>query len=198
MNVYEKLLHARVELQNKNLKKSGNNKFAGYTYYELGDFLPAVNEICKELKIIPIVNFTNEVASLEIINAEKPEEVICFTSPMAEATLKGCHAIQNVGAVETYQRRYLMMLAFEIVESDLLDGTQGKTPKAENRNETCVLTEAQLKRLWTLGAKAGFTSQQIEGQISKKFGIGSVKELTKQQYDQVTSGYQNIIDSKNK
>lgn len=40
MNIYKKLQKCRVDLQNSNLKKSGNNKFAGYSYFELGDFLP--------------------------------------------------------------------------------------------------------------------------------------------------------------
>ena len=39
-NIYQKLLNARLVLQDTELKKSGNNKFAGYKYFELGDFLP--------------------------------------------------------------------------------------------------------------------------------------------------------------
>ena len=38
MNVYSKLQTARVRLQESNLKKSGENKFAGFKYFELGDF----------------------------------------------------------------------------------------------------------------------------------------------------------------
>lgn len=194
MNVYEKLANARVELQSRNLKKTGNNKYAGYTYFELGDFLPTINEICKELKLATLTSFTNELATLTIIDAEKPEDTIVFTSPMAEASLKGCHAIQNMGAVETYQRRYLMMLAFEIVEGDVLDGSQGKPQKDPNRNENCVLTSKQLQRLCTLAAKAGFTTEKVEQQINKKFGIGSIKELTKEQYETVCEGYEKIIN----
>ena len=40
MSVYRKLQEARIELQSKPLKKSGKNKFAGFEYFELGDFLP--------------------------------------------------------------------------------------------------------------------------------------------------------------
>lgn len=126
MNIYMKLASIRVALQEMNIKKSGENKFAGYKYYELGDFLPAINKLMMEQKMVSQVSFSNELATLTIINAEKPEEVMTFTSPMAEATLKGAHAIQNLGAVETYQRRYLYMSAFEIVEHDALDSTQGK------------------------------------------------------------------------
>ena len=37
--------------------------------------------------------------------------------------MKGCHVVQNIGAVETYQRRYLWCAALEIVEHDALDAT---------------------------------------------------------------------------
>ena len=45
MNIYEKLQKARVDLQSKGIKKSGKNTFAKYDYYELADFMPAVNSI---------------------------------------------------------------------------------------------------------------------------------------------------------
>jgi hypothetical protein len=50
---------------------------------------------------------------------------------MGSAALKGCHEVQNIGAVETYQRRYLWVTAMEIVEHDALDATVGKdAPKS--------------------------------------------------------------------
>ncbi len=128
MSVYKKLQEARIKLQNTELKKSGNNKFAGYSYFELGDFLPAIQQIFSELGLCGIVSFTHELAMLKIVDVESNGEVV-FTSPMAEASLKGCHPIQNLGAVETYQRRYLWVTAMEIVEHDALDATTGKEEK---------------------------------------------------------------------
>lgn len=125
MNIYEKLQAMRVALQGMNIKKSGENKFAGYKYYELGDFLPPINQLMKEHGVCSVVTYGAESAILTLHNIEKPEETITFFSPMAEAVLKGAHPIQNLGAVETYQRRYLYMTAFEIVEADALDATQG-------------------------------------------------------------------------
>lgn len=133
MNVYEKLQKARVELQSASIKKSGKNTFSNYDYFELGDFLPMINTIFNELKLFSQVSFSQELATLKIINTEKTEEVIEFTSPMADAQLKGCHPIQNLGAVQTYQRRYLYMAALEIVEHDILDS--GHTQK-EDKPET--------------------------------------------------------------
>ena len=89
MNVYQKLNEARKQFHSSEIKKSGENKFAGYKYFE------------------------------------KPEEIIVFCSPMSEANLKGCHPVQNLGAVETYIRRYLWVAALEIVEHDAVDASEG-------------------------------------------------------------------------
>lgn len=133
MNVYEKLATARVEFQKRNPKMSGLNKFAGYSYFELSDILPVINQIGKETGFVTVVSFTKETGSLLFIDSEKPADVIMFESPMSTASLKGCHEVQNLGAVETYVKRYLYQNAFEIVESDALNGTQGQPekPKAD-------------------------------------------------------------------
>ena len=133
MNVYEKLNEARIKFQNANVKKSGQNKFAGYTYYELADILPAINKLAQELKFTCIVNFTNEIATLDFVDLEKPEDKIIFTSPMSKASLKGCHEVQNTGATETYLKRYLYQNCFEIVENDLLDSTMNPNQPQQAR-----------------------------------------------------------------
>jgi hypothetical protein len=126
--VYEKLQQARIKLQHTELKKSGHNKFAGYKYFELGDFLPAIQSIFFELKLCPVVSFGTELATLRIIDTENGG-CVTFTSPMAEAQLKGCHPIQNLGAVETYSRRYLYVTALEIVEHDAIDSSEPVSAK---------------------------------------------------------------------
>ena len=126
--VYEKLQKARIKLQHTELKKSGHNKFAGYKYFELGDFLPAIQSIFFELKLCPVVSFGVELATLRIIDTENGG-CVTFTSPMAEAQLKGCHPIQNLGAVETYSRRYLYVTALEIVEHDAIDSSEPVSAK---------------------------------------------------------------------
>lgn len=124
MSVYKKLQEARMKLQNTALKKSGHNKFAGYYYFELGDFLPAIQKICTEMNLCGVVSFDHNMAFLQINDTEDGTSVM-FTSPMSSAALKGCHDVQNLGAVQTYLRRYLWVNAFEIVEHDALDAVMG-------------------------------------------------------------------------
>ena len=126
MNVYQKLNEARKMFHQTKLQKSGHNKFAGYYYFELGDFIVPALTIFHQVGLTSVIKFGKEMAEMHIINIDKPEEVIIITSPMSEAALKGCHPVQNLGAVETYIRRYLWVAALEIVEHDALDATTGK------------------------------------------------------------------------
>jgi len=128
MTVYAKLQQARVKLQGQKLTKSGKNKFAGYEYFELGDFLPSVQEICNEVGLCGVISFTDGMAYLNIYDTTS-SDCIVFSSPMGSIELKGSHNIQNLGAIQTYLRRYMWMAAFEIVEHDALDATTGSVEK---------------------------------------------------------------------
>jgi hypothetical protein len=129
MNTYQKLNIARGKFHQQKLKKSGLNKFAGYSYFELSDFLiPALN-LFGEVGLCSTISFTKDFAEMRIVNVDKPDEFpIVISSPMGSAALKGCHEVQNIGAVETYQTRYLFVQALCIVEHDILDATTGQTP----------------------------------------------------------------------
>jgi hypothetical protein len=139
MSVYKKLQDARIQLQNTKLTKSGKNKFAGYEYFELGDFLPAIQTICQKVGLCGVVSFNTDMAYLTIYDTDGGD-FATFTSPMSSAALKGCHDVQNLGAVQTYLRRYLWTNAFEIVEHDALDATTGNQPVAKVEPKPVIKT----------------------------------------------------------
>ena len=128
MSVHKKLMEARVKLHSMELKKSGENKFAGYRYFELGDFIPQTMQIFNELGLCSVISFDTDYATMLITDVEDGT-VIAIKSPMAEASLKGAHPIQNLGAAESYQRRYLWLNAMEITESDVIDAS----PRPESK-----------------------------------------------------------------
>jgi hypothetical protein len=130
MSVHKKLMEARLELQGMKLNKSGHNKFAGYKYFELGDFLPAIQEIFAKRNLCGVVSFFPDVAVLTITDIDD-NSFIHINSPMSSAALKGCHEVQNLGAVQTYLRRYLWVTAMEIVEHDALDAVTGSDAPAK-------------------------------------------------------------------
>lgn len=135
MSVHKKLMAARVKLQSIEMKKSGKNSFQGYSYFELGDFIPHIQTIFNDIGLCGVVSFNSEYATLSITDVDDGPPIV-IQSPMAEANLKGAHPIQNLGAVLSYQRRYLWMAAMEIVEHDSIDSappvdTVKEAPKPE-------------------------------------------------------------------
>jgi hypothetical protein len=151
MSVHTKLMEARIKLQNSELKKTGENKFAGYKYFELGDFLPTVQKIFAELKLCGVVSFAPDIATLTITDTDDGS-TMAITSPMSSAALKGCHEVQNLGAVQTYIRRYLWVAAMEIVEHDALDATTGKDSPAK---QAPSMTSEQIYTQLNNAAKRG-------------------------------------------
>jgi len=131
MNVYQKLNEARDVFHQQKLKKSGHNQFANYRYFELGDFTIPAMRIFKDVGLLSLISFDKDFASMTIVNTENPEEKIVFTSPMSTAAMKGNQEVQNLGAVQTYLRRYLWVSALEIVEHDELDAVKDKPKKGD-------------------------------------------------------------------
>jgi len=136
MNIYQKLNAARDEFHKTKLKKTGHNKFSNYYYFELGDFLIPALQIFKQHGITGVISFGKEEASMTIIDVDKPEDRIVINSPMSSAALKGCHEVQNLGAVQTYLRRYLWVAALEIVEHDALDSSPKLTDEGIKKKGT--------------------------------------------------------------
>lgn len=177
LNVYQKLAIARAELGNRPLKKSGVNKYAGYSYFELNDFIGEINKIFKELNLISVFNIkVNELgvetAFLDIVNADNQTETITFESGTAEAGMKGATPIQILGAKHTYMRRYLWLEAMEIAENDAQDAIPAN--ERETTTKAQMATQGQLKII----------AQQDPERIKKMldyYGVKEIKELTMQQ-----------------
>lgn len=129
MTVFKKLQKARHLVLNSGIEKSGHNKFSNYNYFELGDFIPAVHKIFDEVGLCGVVRF-GEYATLTIYDADEPGAVE-FTTPIVYAENAKGQAIQSLGSTHTYLRRYLWLLALELVENDVIDAMpQEEKPKA--------------------------------------------------------------------
>jgi hypothetical protein len=174
MNIYQKLNQARTQLQSLQLKKSGENKFAGFKYYELGDFIPHVNNLFNELGIFAAFNIKDELATLTLVDTDKPESAIQFTSPVADAQVKGTTPVQSLGAVHTYLKRYLYVNALEIVESDTLDAKVGSGDLLE-----ALATPSQVEKLREL-----LPPDRLEKMLAH-YKVDTPSELTLTQASQV-------------
>ena len=127
MSVYKKLQEARALLHKTPLNKSGKNKFAGFNYFELGDFIPQVTEIFNKIGLCGVVSFTADTAYLTVHETEG-DGIITFTSPLVYAENAKGQAIQSLGSTHTYFRRYLWLLCMDVLENDHIDAQEPKDP----------------------------------------------------------------------
>ncbi|MDB0440997.1 single-stranded DNA-binding protein [Clostridioides difficile] len=191
-NIYIKLMNVRVKLSKLNLKKSGENKYSNFKYFELADFLPQATELLEEVKLCPIITFTNDYATLTLINGENPSEQIVFTSPMRDLQLKGSNELQALGGIETYQTRYLYIQLLNITENDSFDAVSGKNEAKSNSNSTQqnrILTDKQLSRLYAIASNANVDKESLKEKVFKRFGK-EIKDLTKKEYDTICNAYE--------
>jgi hypothetical protein len=190
--IFEKLQKARIELQNKKLKKTGKNGYSGFTYYELADFLPQVNQIFYDLKLCSNFSIENEQASLTVTDWEDNTKEV-FTSPIEDLELKGCTKIQALGGVHTYMKRYLYLNALEIVESDMLDAKAGSIEEVKTQKEQ--IKEVKNDNDILAGIVQCKTEQECndywKNNVSKLSGANARKqlaELKKQRIEAIKGG----------
>ncbi len=172
-NVHRKLQKAKLELTKKDIKKSGKNTYTGFTYFELSDFLPHIVEILESLGLCSVINIGEKVAELEIINIDNPEDKTSVSIPVATASVKGANDMQNLGATQTYLRRYLYMLAFDIVENDISDSLINKD-----------LHQKKVKEVEELIEETETNKENFIGWANGMWGIKEIKDLNVAQLEQ--------------
>jgi hypothetical protein len=130
MSVYKKLQEARVRLHSTQLNKSGKNNYAGFSYFELADFIPQATKIFNDVGLCGVVSFTHDTACLTVHDADG-NGMITFASPLVMAENAKGQAIQSLGSTHTYYRRYLWLMCMEITENDMVDSVEQKPAKPE-------------------------------------------------------------------
>lgn len=183
-NVYQKLAEARVRLQNMDLKKSGENKFSKFKYYELADLLPAINSINEKLKLLSLFNFDNEKATLKIIDTES-NNIIEFTLQTVQAQMKGANPIQELGATNTYLKRYLYLNAYEIQESDIVDGIEKEKHDTEKREEKSTREKA------THYITSNLEFEELEKEL-KHYKVDTLEKLNEAQLKELSIKIKNM------
>lgn len=140
-NLNDSIISIRVKLQNSKLKKSGKNKFAGFDYFELADFLPKLNELMLEEKINDRFYIKDDLATLELQKGEETNvytmPFVLFSTPLTYKKDKSGNFLKNkdgeyiqmpsmqdiqyLGALNTYYKRYLYLNAFGITDGEVID-----------------------------------------------------------------------------
>lgn len=184
MNIYGKLAKMKCEFQEKPLRKTGHNKFAGFKYFKLEDIMPIINALMDKHGLCGVISFDKEYATLTVINVDEPTETIVVTSPMADANTKNSTPIQALGSTQTYLRRYLYLALLDIVEDDELDATIGKEEmKPSNKTKT----NAKVVKVEKLLATKDVDEKSVMQFVRSTFKIDDLSKLNEQQADSLIS-----------
>ena len=188
----QSIINIRVKLQNAKLKKSGKNKFAGFDYFELADFLPKLNELMQEEGINDLFTIEDGKATLTLIKEEEGQEVqtqvysipfILFETPvnLKQDTktgeireIKSMQDIQYLGALNTYYKRYLYLNAFGITDGDVIDAMDNTTGGATKK---AMATEKQI-------AKVKELVSDIPSML-KYYNVEKIEDLTIEQASEI-------------
>lgn len=140
MNVYQKLQFARQMFLESGVKKSGINPNLEFTYFELKDIIPTATKIFSLVGLVGIARFGADTAYFDIVDTDHPENNTTVYAPFTQimpiisnSGKKVTNEMQALGSSITYMRRYLWLIAMDIIEADEIDGTLGmpETPKEE-------------------------------------------------------------------
>lgn len=198
MTIYEKLINVQNELK---APKSQYNSFGKYSYRNCEDILEALKPILLKHKAAVII--TDEVVFIEgrfyikatakFIDIESSEIIESVAYAREEESKKGMDGSQVTGASSSYARKYSLNGMFCIDDTKDADTLNTGNSKGNNSvqnnskaNNTFKLSEAQIKRIKAINNKAGYTNEQLENSIIKKFNK-KLEELTKAEYDNICS-----------
>ena len=192
MTIYKKVLNVQTKLK---APKGQYNSFGKYSYRNAEDILEAVKPLLKEEGLI--LNVSDEIiligdryyvkATAKLIDIDTGESVESYGLAREDETKKGMDLSQVTGSCSSYSRKYALngLLA---IDSSELDPDKTNTHGQENKVASTSnpgISEAQEKRLYAIGFKAGVKKEQILSVIKKDFNLDDVKKLNKDQYNEI-------------
>lgn len=181
----ELIIQIRVELQNSKIKKSGRNRFAGFDYYELADFLPKLNELMLKAGINDRYTIDENYAKLELIKDDERQEYTIpfkiFPTPLNKSGQPSMQDIQYLGALNTYYKRYLYLNAFGITDGEVIDSMDNtKLEKGMTFTSGVDAEEEAIKLLIKMNELVMDTNTDYE-EILKHYKVESNADMTLEQ-----------------
>ena len=190
MEIYKKLIGIQTKLK---APKSQRNSFGNYNYRSCEDILEAVKPLLDEFKVA--LTIKDEIiligeryyvkATAILIDIDTGDVVEASAYARESEDKRGMDASQLTGATSSYARKYALNGLFAIDDNKDADATNTHGKEAIKVNMTpSGLSEAQLKRLYAIGNKAGIKKEVVDSTVKKSFGC-EAKNMTKEQYQNI-------------
>ena len=189
MEIYKKLMSIQTKLK---APKSQRNSFGNYNYRSCEDILEAVKPLLDEFKVALTIKdeivligeryYIKATATLIDIDTGDTTETYAYARESAEK--RGMDSSQVTGATSSYARKYALNGLFAIDDNKDADATNTHGKDTIKVNMTPALSEAQLKRLYAIGNKAGIKKEVLDSTVKKSFGC-EPRNMTKEQYQNI-------------
>lgn len=220
MNLYQKFVAVRSEI--KNVQKT--NKTSKFTYSNLGDINPPLKRALDKWGLVIILveerpldqtqnsfveKLGNEyvwqsMGTVEIINADKPDEVKVLSVPIVASNFTFSYAH---GSALTYSLKYLLKTIFNIDDGEGdPDDLADKFDKDKNVEKNGIplpqkqtkkeINVAAIKRLYALGKQKGFDSDAVYNAIHKVIGAKHSADMSREEYDFISKSLESKPDVK--
>ena len=223
LNLHQKLVEVRKSIHGFNKdKKSGSGNF-GYEYVSGSQVLRAIKGKMDELGVLLIPeidydtmkwekhNYKTKNGSDKIdfiitmkmnytwVNAESPDDKI--TIPWVCIGQQTDDIAKAVGTAMTYNERYFLLKFLGLpTDEDDADAKEIKADKPTQLNTTDrwtnKLSDKQISRLYAIAYSKGIDKDTVKKHVFKKF-TKDVVNMTKEEYDLVCSGYENLQNKSN-
>ena len=109
---------------------------------------------------------------------------------------------QQAGSIISYMRRYsyqaiLNLNTGEDDDANKSTGEENIKAKISNKNNVIALSEDQVKEIYKVGYKAGYTYPKVDNLVNQRYSK-KVNEMTVEEYNTVLEELKRIADAKNK
>ena len=199
MKIYEQLANVQHELK---CNKSLYNSFGKYSYRSTELIMEAVkpllfsNDLCLTITdSIELIGDRFYIKATATIYNKEGEQISTTAYAREEEGKKGMDASQVTGSTSSYARKYALngLLAIDDTKDADATNTHGVTSdskaattnnKTNNTTSTYKLTEGQIKRLYAIGYKKGYSRDYMAKLVNAKYKK-SIEDLSKEEYDYI-------------
>lgn len=194
MSIYTKLMNVQNELK---VPKNNTNTFGNYKFRNAEDILEALKPLLKKYNATVII--TDDVvmvgdryyikATVKFIDTETGEMIETSALAREEENKKAMDSSQITGSTSSYARKYALNGLFAI------DDTKDSDTTNKHLKDEPTLSDAQIKRLYTISNKAGYSADKVKNMVKQKYNK-EIKQMNRSEYDNVTEGLQRIADAR--
>lgn len=164
------------------------NKYGIVIYPVEQEYVRKDEEVTKKDGTVGINRISDVNVKYEIVNIHEPNQKIITVSSGTGVDTQD----KGIGKAMTYAYKNMIIKLFAIATGDDTDKVHSddytnKLLGNESNKSKTNISEAQVKRLYAIGNKAGVKPQDILKVIKHDYEVGRIEDMTKSQYDEICS-----------